>query len=216
MAKLTLQIVRDALPAALGSALSYFQGNSAVEADQAAADAKTEKSLNTLILNALAFLTQIKPLRAEQNVMLTAAKNRYDLPANTIGVLGHDWGKEHLRRFQPWQPQYPKFIPSVRLDETQDGPELVLTPAPTANLINQLTTYMKVDLTIAWRIDTLPENGTVDEKFLPQVLSACQMAAMKHIMVSKAGDPMKIQSAKNLNPAAVHDRLKTELEDWAA
>jgi hypothetical protein len=215
VAKLTLSQVRQALILELGGAASYFQGSTELEDDDAAAAQKTTEKLNALIKSGLAILGAIKPLRSTVNINLIAGKKRYDLPSHVTQVITHDWGKQHLKTFKPWQPQYPKFIPCARFDETETGPKLVLTPAPTMNLINQLTSFMGVSVTGLWRIEDDVIQSNVSDKFLPQVLMACQVAAMKHILVSRAGDPLKQQAAKNMNPAAVQDSLMGMLREWA-
>lgn len=215
MVKLDRENVRKALENELGNSMSFFRKSSAISGDQASADAETLKDLNMLIQQGLSILDDLKPLRLHQVINLTAGKNRYELPSYALAVVSHDWGREQLKTFKPWQPQYPKNIPSARLEETDDATQLVLSPSPSWSLINALSNFMPVNLTAQWRIEDSAENGNVHEKFLPKVLQACQAAAMKHIMVSRAGDPIKVQAAKNLNPSAVYDRMIMDLERWA-
>lgn len=213
MAKLTLPLVRQQLEASLGRAAKYFTKNAELANSQAEADAETAANLNMVITKGLGILNQLKPLRGEIILNLTANKNRYELPSTTLDIIKHNWGREQLKAFKPWQPHYPRNLPSVKLQDG-DTTQAVLSVPPTVSSINALGAFMPLEVAQQWAINET--GGTVEDKHTAQVLKACEAAAMLSILTSRVGDPLKNQQAKNLNPKAAYDTLMHDLKAWAA
>ncbi len=214
MAKLTLTTVRTALKLALGNSLSFFNVSETVAGSEADAITQTNAKLTAIIYDGLRILDRLKPLRAEMNINLIAGQNRYDLPATTLDIIKHRWGEAQLSAYKPWNPLYPKKLPSARVSESTTATQCVLSPCPSAAQLNALGNFMPLVISTQWHI-TETDTGTVSDKFLQWVVLACQCAAMQRVLVSRAGDPLKQQQSKNLNPAAVKESLMAELNEWA-
>lgn len=214
MANLTLPIVRAQVLIALGTASRFFTGSAEIHGE-AEAQQTTNNNLNQIISQGLTILNGLKPLRGEVILNLIANKNRYDLPNTVLNIISHQWGQQQLVAFKPWQPSYPKNIPNVRYDNAGSTGQAVLNPPPSSLLLNSLGSFMPLSVAQRWTITENGDNTTVDDRNLDRVILACRAAAMLNILTSRAGDPLKNQQSKNLNPQSAYNTLMQELNTWA-
>ncbi len=120
-----------------------------------------------------------------------------------------------MRTFKCWDPNYPKNIPNVKIHSESEGEKFVLSHPPSIGQISTLGNFMSVNGVFTWQLEDDSSVTNISKKYQPWLLKACEAAAMRMLMVGRAGNPLTHSQAKNINPGAVYDVLINEIKRWA-
>ena len=142
---------------------------------------------------------------------LTAGVATYPAPADCRHVCSHDWGRYARRR--PWEEWSPGYPPLLQLwSAPEDGPQLWVTPAPTAA---QLRVWGSV---LNYRYGAAHAIGDAEVTPAEHQRGAVLLAALIEALRDLASETAVVQLHKGLagiptagTPAYLYERL---IEEW--
>jgi len=166
-----------------------------------------------LLTTAAAALSRDKPQKLTDTLSLVAEQPYYDAPALIIKAINYDWGMQELKFRMPWQTNFPKQLPAIKLVKTATGKKVHLFPAPTAAQIADLGSSFVYYYTAQYVIDKQAINTTIDEADRDLLLLRALVVAMTELAMKSAATPVSLgpgkygSSPKNGTPAALAESL---------
>ncbi|MCB1788330.1 MAG: hypothetical protein KDJ33_18890 [Gammaproteobacteria bacterium] len=122
MREMTLTQLRDDLRMLLGDCASKF----------------APEQLELLLNDAAEDLARHKPTLRRGTLTLVADTPTYTAPADLLEPRTPHWGIAERDRYQPWEDQYPKRLPTLHRVDVAGTKSLALSPPPTAAQIGAL------------------------------------------------------------------------------
>ncbi|WP_422134950.1 hypothetical protein [Endozoicomonas sp. ALD040] len=179
-----------------------------------------DDQLDPLLTVAANELARIK--RRPKNVALTLedGKSLYDAPADLIEFSAHAWGQKQRTLFQPWEPNYPRTLPTVSVMEGNPK-QLLLSFAPTAQLIAQLGSEFRFTYYARHILSETAEDTTVNPADRDLLLLRAQAEAMKVLSIRYADKTISSKqmisgAARIGTPAALYKEFLAEFERRAS
>lgn len=168
---------------------------------------------------ALLKLSYDRPLVLEAELSLVAGVRFYAVPADFIGFAGSDWGKQHVKQ---WQPNYPGLAPrpivsqGAKTAEAPRGLRLRFTSAPSSLMLaahgacfaysyNTLHVLTEAECTVL----------DLDEDLL---FTACLMQLVKELIASQVTEPVQLHRGmsdvpREATPLVAYRTLESEYKE---
>lgn len=139
---------------------------------------------------ALVKLSYGRPLTATADITLMVGVQFYDVPDDFIAFDSTQWGKQHIK---PWDPAYPGVTPSAYVARHLNGLQLGFSMAPSAAIVAAYGAnfnYLYKTLHIL-----TDEVCTVSELDTELLMTACQMQLIKELVASHVTEPVQMHNA---------------------
>ena len=172
-------------------------------------DPVLEITTHSLLSAALALINAHKPLIKRGGLILQGGETEYAAPGDIFEIIGSDYGIEHLKNFTPLSPNYQKGIPSLNLDNGQNGLIIRLSnpvPGTTQQFVGTMVGY---DYKANYKIDG-DNTGDSNVPHTLQIIieAASQVEVLRRRIMSQAfktvGDGHKNKSA--ISPELAYDK----------
>lgn len=135
-------------------------------------------------------LIEKRPRILRAKLTLVAGQAVYAAPADLVLFQRQEWGMSSILQFKPWDPSWPGPFPEISEVVTDEGPELVFTPAPTAGQIAALGADYWFHYRAAHQIDT--EAVTVPVADEPLLLLAALIEAVQELTARNLVNPIQL------------------------
>ncbi|MGI9278193.1 MAG: hypothetical protein ACR2PX_00975 [Endozoicomonas sp.] len=179
-----------------------------------------DDQLDQLLNIAAIELARFKRRPRNVRLMLQADESVYDAPADLVEFKAHAWGRKQRSMSQPWEPGYPRMLPTVSV--TDGNPkQLHLSFAPTAQLIAQLGSVFSFTYYARHTLGDTSEDTTVHPSDRDLLLLRAQAEAMKVLSIRYADKTISSKqmisgAARIGTPAALYKEFLSEFERRAA
>lgn len=198
----TREAMRERLRETLGAvAKKHFPANDALDRQLDAA---------------LRALGRYRPRLREGSVTLEAGQATYALPAELVRIVRPLWGRTERAHRKPWSPVYPHGLPWPEVLDGDDGPLLLLDPAPSAGQIGDLGAEYTFTYTAHPTLGATAEATTLPAADEDLLLQRSLAEAMRDLSVLGVVEPIQFHRGvgsvpANATPSAVREAL---LRTW--
>ncbi|PHS70531.1 MAG: hypothetical protein COB22_07855 [Cycloclasticus sp.] len=133
-----------------------------------------------------------RPRTLVGSVDLVAEQSRYTAPADFMLPKAGVWGRNEQRKYKPWDNRHPGRLPGLSTVEEADTIKIVLTPAPTQNQINIISSSYEF---FYFATHTLSEDAgktTIRENDRDLLLLLATIGAMTELANSGTVNPIQL------------------------
>jgi hypothetical protein len=175
--------------------------------------------LDRHIDHALADYSRYRPYKIIESITLVSGTAVYAAPAGFVSLIESLYGKSEIQTRKPWDDNYPKYLPAVKVvrDDSDKSVDLVLSPAPDAHLFLCLGADYQFICKKLHVLDNRASLTTIPVEDRELLLLRCQAEAMKEMAMRNSHKPVTIRDGvsgtpRNSTPAALYDQLIKEFE----
>lgn len=156
------------------------------------------------------------PHRVGASATVTAGVADYPLPADFIGLLSLEWGRDQRARAQPWSTDWPGRAPTAQTLHTPAGWVLRLAPAPTAADVALLGAACRYVYRAQHVIGTLGADTTVPPTLRDALLMYGLAAGLQELAARNVLKPIQLHRGMgsvpaNSTPQAALDAVRRSL-----
>ncbi len=142
-------------------------------------DAEDLTELYTQMLHSgVSLCNDYKPRKRTSSLQLVANQEFYDGPDNILSITRYEWGRAQRKSLKPYDPAYPKKLPSVRL-VWDDVPTIQISPAPTSGQITALGDQFMYDYRQKWIVSDDESKSNIDELDVPTLIKAASISVLR-------------------------------------
>ena len=169
---------------------------------------------DALLATAAEDLARVRRRTLIGSLTLAANQTTYEAPADLLEYKYSTWG-EQRQQLKPWQPGYPRRLPSVMVTDSQPK-QLVLSVAPAQSSINLLGSTFKFFYFASHHLDDDASKTTVAESERGLLLLRAQAEAMKYLAMRNIDKTVSTKHAvsgasKGGTPTSLYQLL---MDDW--
>ncbi len=175
--------------------------------------------LDRHIDHAVVDYARYRPYKTIESITLVSGTSVYAAPAGFISLVEQLYGKSEIHTRKPWDDNYPKYLPGVKVvrDDSDKSVDLVLYPTPGAHVISCCGDNFEFICKKRHVLDNRSSLTTIPLEDKDLLLLRCQAEAMKEAAMRNAHKPVTIRDGvsgtpRNSTPAALYTALIKEFE----